>query len=45
MTFETKNQIAIFAHIGIGKVGTLFSNQGNPLFLPEPKGIEIKVKG
>jgi hypothetical protein len=24
--------IAIFVHIGIGKVGKLFSNQGNPLF-------------
>jgi hypothetical protein len=23
--------IAIFVHIGIGKVGKLFSNQGNPL--------------
>jgi hypothetical protein len=44
MTFETKNQIAIFAHIGIGKVGTLFSNQGNPLFLPEVLKLRLRVR-
>jgi hypothetical protein len=29
---NVRSLIAIFVHIGIGKVGKLFSNQGNPLF-------------
>jgi hypothetical protein len=36
--------IAIFVHIGIGKVGKLFSNQGNPLFWPEPEYFYARVK-
>jgi hypothetical protein len=35
--------IAIFVHIGIGKVGKLFSNQGNPLFSPEPEYFYARV--
>jgi hypothetical protein len=31
-TRRSWDQLAIFVHIGIGKVGKLFSNQGNPLF-------------
>jgi hypothetical protein len=31
-------------YIGIGKVGKLFSNQGNPLFWPEPVFFYARVK-
>jgi hypothetical protein len=41
--FQFSERISIFVHIGIGKVGKLFSNQGNPLFLPEPEDFYARV--